>query len=319
MHLDGKWTETKDGQQFLQIDDGEDSKILVFATHQNLSDLCRVGVIYGDGTFYTCPSIFHQLYTLHGFINGEMYPLLFAFLPGKSRQIYERLFTLVQIRCQQLGFNFSPNRFFMDFEAASRVAVTTIFPDADVKGCFFHFTQCVWRKAQATGLAIPYKENEDVHRLVRRAAVLPLVPVLGVADVWFEALNDLEDAQLPVDVSVFTDYITEQWVETDKETWNHFNTEGPRTTNHLEGWHSKLKKLIQHSHPNIYRIITTLQQIEASNSIKQIQYAAGGTRPVKRRKYRDLEDRLSTLKLRLQAGEITVVQYADAASYLLHI
>ena len=39
VHLDGKWTETKDGQQFLQIDDGEDSKILVFATHQNLSDL----------------------------------------------------------------------------------------------------------------------------------------------------------------------------------------------------------------------------------------------------------------------------------------
>ena len=203
-----------------------------------------------------------------------MYPLLFAFLPGKSRDIYERLYTLVRIRCQQVGFNFSSNRFFMDFEAASRVAVTTIFPDADVKGCFFHFTQCVWRKAQARGLAIPYKENEDVHRLVCRAAVLPLVPVLGVADVWFEALNDLEDVQLPVDVSLFTDYITEQWVETDKEMWNHFNPEGPRTTNHLEGWHSKLKKLVQHSHPNIYRIITTLQQVEASNSIKQIQYAA---------------------------------------------
>ena len=59
--------------------------------------------------------------------------------------------------------------------------------------------------------------------------------------------------------------------------------------------------------------------VEAFSSIKLIQYAAGGTRPVNRRKYRDLENRLDTLKLRLQAGEITVVQYADAASYLLHI
>ena len=84
------------------------------------------------------------------------------------------------------------SRIFMDFEAVSRVAVTTIFPDADVEGCFFLFTQWVWRKAQATGLAIPYKDNEDVHRLVRGAAVLPLVPVPGVADVWFEALNDLK-------------------------------------------------------------------------------------------------------------------------------
>ena len=55
---------------------------------------------------------------------------------------------------------------------------------------------------------------------------------------------------------------------------------------------------------------------EASNSLKLIQYAAGGTHPVKRRKYRDLENRLNTLILRLQAGEITVVQYADAAFYL---
>ena len=59
--------------------------------------------------------------------------------------------------------------------------------------------------------------------------------------------------------------------------------------------------------------------VEASNSIKLIQYAAAGMRPVKRRKYKDLENRLNTLKLRLQAGEITVVQYTDAASFLLHI
>ena len=59
--------------------------------------------------------------------------------------------------------------------------------------------------------------------------------------------------------------------------------------------------------------------VEASNSIKLIQYAAGGTRPVKRRKYRDLENRLNTLKLRLQAGNIILDQCADAASYLLHI
>ena len=56
--------------------------------------------------------------------------------------------------------------------------------------------------------------------------------------------------------------------------------------------------------------------VEAFSSIKLIQYAAGGMRPVKRKKYRDLEN---TLKLRLQSGEITVVQYAVAASYLLHI
>ena len=105
--------------------------------------------------------------------------------------------------------------------------MTSIFSDADVKGSFFHFTKWVWRKAQATGLAIPYIDN------VCRAEVLLLHPMLGVVDVWLEALTDLEDVQLPVDMGPFTDYITEQLVETDKDTRKHFNTEGPRTTNHL--------------------------------------------------------------------------------------
>ena len=37
--------------------------------------------------------------------------------------------------------------------------------------------------------------------------------------------------------------------------------------------------------------------VEASDSIKLIQYAAGGTHPVKRMKYRDLENTPHTLKL----------------------
>ena len=36
------------------------------------------------------------------------------------------------------------------------------------------------------------KEDEDFHKLVRRAAVLPLVPEHLVEDVWFQTLNDNE-------------------------------------------------------------------------------------------------------------------------------
>ena len=95
--------------------------------------------------------------------------------------------------------------------------------------------------------------------------------MLGVVVVRLEALTDLEDVQLPVDVGPFTDYITEQLVETDKDTWNHFINEGPWTTSHLEGWHSKLKNFVQHSHANIYRIITILQQVKASNRVGSIE------------------------------------------------
>ena len=37
-------------------------------------------------------------------------------------------------------------------------------------------TQCIWRKTQMTGLQLPYRDNEDIRKLVRRAVALPLVP-----------------------------------------------------------------------------------------------------------------------------------------------
>jgi len=58
-------------------------------------------------------------------------------------------------------------------------------------------------------------------------------PLIPITDVWFQALGDIADADIPIDVTACTDYVTEQWVEGDKQQWNHFETVGPRTTNNL--------------------------------------------------------------------------------------
>lgn len=184
---------------------------------------------------------------------------------------------------------------------------------------FFHFTQCIWRKTQQSGLQTQYKENEVIKTLVRRAAVLPLVPLQSVEDVWFNALTDLENADININTIPFTDYVTTQWVESDQQIWNHFDHDESRTTNHLEGWHSKIKKQIQQAHPNIYTFITHLKQIQSANEVNIIQIRAGGLPTRKRRKYRNIDNRLQLLKQRLRNGEITVINYADAASQLIHL
>jgi hypothetical protein len=53
------------------------------------------------------------------------------------------------------------------------------------------------------------------------------------------------------DCTKLTDYVTETWIEGrfSQPTWNHYQTEGPRTNNHLEGWHNKLKKRFGIAHP----------------------------------------------------------------------
>jgi hypothetical protein len=102
---------------------------------------------------------------------------------------------------------------------------------------FVNYTQCFWRNAQRHGLQIAYNKNDDIHLLVRRAAVLPLHPLNTIEDYWFNALEDIDSADTNIATLGFTDYITSYWVEENRHLWNYYATEGPRTTNHLKGWH----------------------------------------------------------------------------------
>ncbi|XP_060071015.1 uncharacterized protein LOC132550930 [Ylistrum balloti] len=316
--LENEWTLTNTGDQFVLFDDNRDnSRILAFATTSNLEILSTATTLYCDGTFYTCPRFFSQLYTIHAMIDNQMHPLVFTLLPGKSQLLYTRFLEKSTMKERQLQLN--PTVIFMDFESAAQNAAKSISQGITVKGCFFHFTQCIWRKTQQLGLHTYYRDNEDIHRLVRHAAVLPLIPPQRIEDYWFNAMDDLEDVDLPVDTTPFTDYVTTQWIEGDRHVWNHFDNDGPRTTNNLEGWHSKLKKRIPHAHPNIYLFIRVLKDIQAANDINRIQRAAGGLPVLKRRRYWNLDDRLIQLKTLLQNDEINFINYGDRATYLLHM
>ncbi|XP_062584465.1 uncharacterized protein LOC134246160 [Saccostrea cucullata] len=286
---------------FLLCDDtdAQGNRILIFSTDSNLQHLCAADTVFSDGTFYSCTRFFTQLYTLHANVNGTMFPLVFGLLPNKSEATYNRFFVLLKDAVTDRQSVLTPEHWLLDFEIAARNAVQGNFPRTSIKGCFFHYTQCIWRKVQSCGLTTQFREDEDFHRLVRRAAVLPLVPEQQVEDVWFEALQDNEDDNQ--DVGRFKD------------------NEGPRTTNAVEGWHHKFNRMCRRPHPNLFMFVQLIQKEQAANEAKMIQLAAGGVIRPKKRKYRQLDRRIQDLKTRLRQGDIQIMDYADAASHLLHL
>ncbi|XP_067653191.1 ankyrin-1-like [Haliotis asinina] len=209
--LQGQWTETQDGRPFLLFSDGDDDKMIAFSTEEQLATLQSADTIYMDGTFSSCPALWSQLYIIHARNGSTMYPLVFVLMPDRQQTTYARLLRLLKDKVQELHNRpLQPTRVQTDFELAAIRAIEREFPQAEVKGCFFHYCQAVWRKTQDLGLAVLYKDNPDVQRWIRRAAGLPLLPVGDVQDTWLDAMNDTPAVPRADDMH---DYIVETWVD----------------------------------------------------------------------------------------------------------
>ncbi|CAG2210902.1 unnamed protein product [Mytilus edulis] len=99
--LQDEWCLTTTRQQFLLPSDNIYPPILIFSTTNSLTHLAAANTIFCDGTFYSCPTLFHQLYTVHAMIDGSMFPLVHALLPGKDQFIYSRFFSHIRDLVQQ--------------------------------------------------------------------------------------------------------------------------------------------------------------------------------------------------------------------------
>ena len=85
---------TKAGEQFLIFDSrvGDNERILIFATQQCIYYLSNNSHCFMDGAFKLCPEIFYQIYNIHALNNNQVFPCVFALLPGKNEDTYNQLF-----------------------------------------------------------------------------------------------------------------------------------------------------------------------------------------------------------------------------------
>ena len=65
----------------------------------------------------------------------------------------------------------------MDFEQGAIKSFAEEFPGIVVKGCYFHFTQSIWRKIQEIGLVTVYKEDKTIRNWLQKFKSLAFVPI----------------------------------------------------------------------------------------------------------------------------------------------
>ena len=311
--IENEWTQTVKNQRFLlRIDGDEKEKIIIFATDKMLERLCNTNTLYMDGTFSSCPRLFYQLFTINIYIGDQQFPAIYALLPGKSRNIYNRLFLLIKEELQNKSLTSYPNRVMIDFELALLQSVQLHFPQVDLSGCYFHFHKCLYRWVQEHGYSTEYAKQEDFYNFVRCSAALAFIPVSCVRTAWFGLKSSALDnaSYIP-----FINYFSKTWINGFPiKTWNHYTTTEDRTNNTLEGWHNRLNKLVGRDHPNIYQLIKLMKKEEAVSEVKILQISHGGAPVQKKAKFRVINNRIDRLKE--QCLKLPMQDYLNAMKHL---
>jgi len=71
-------------------------RLLLFCADTELRALYHSDYIICDRTFEMAPDSSYQVYTVHGYVNGEALALARALLPNKTQQSYQEMFTALR-------------------------------------------------------------------------------------------------------------------------------------------------------------------------------------------------------------------------------
>ncbi len=176
--------------------------------------ICAVEAVYGDGTFYVAPQMFTQLYTLHAMHHNEMLPLVYALLPTKDGATYSRMLTCLDTKLARMGLVLNPQIVVLDFKNAAHNAWTTARPNnpPHIRGCFFHFSQCLWRKLQMLHLQQLYNTEMAFQSWAKMILALPLFPTYEVEN-EFQHLVQIAPVGIAPTLPQFLNYIQTFWID----------------------------------------------------------------------------------------------------------
>ena len=245
-------------------------KMMFITCISNLVQLCEDSVehVLADGTFSYCPEHFTQLYTIHVYRHGFYTPVVHVALPGKNKEDYYMMWTLLENMCFTLcGKVLNIRSLILDYEIGAILAAEMKFADITVTGCRFHLAQSWYkwiRNHRDFDVHTHYLDPEsDIGKWLRTFFGLSFLPASMVG----EAFALLESLKPSSECDKFSDYILKYYIgdmkfaEFPPELWARQITDirDIRTTNGPEAFHRVYNsKFAGSGDPNIYKVLNVL-------------------------------------------------------------
>lgn len=305
---------TNSGEQFLFHDSGPTkNRILIFATQRNLNILRDCKDWLADGTFKTSPSIFFQVFTIHGIFSNQPIPLIYALLPNKSKTTYEKFLRAINEKMPGIA----PRTLMSDFEIAFKIAFSDVYPSAVQSCCFFHLGQALWRKIQSCGLSNRYKTDSDFSLKIRMLLSLSFVPIEFVTSA-FETVKLLYAEETQEIIKYFEEIYIGIKIRGQQRltpifpiaTWNNYSRvllKMPRTNNSVEAWHRSFQANVGSDHPTIWKFIKILKREQHFQEAKIAQYCTQNFSRKQKKKYQKIDQCIFDLATKFP--NINILEY----------
>ncbi|XP_069090533.1 zinc finger protein 670 isoform X3 [Pleurodeles waltl] len=312
-----KFKVTINGDRFLQLEcSSENENIVLFATEKNLAYLRASKIWQVDGTFKTCPEPFKQLYTVHGYIKTETFPLVYALLPDTKLNTYNVMFQ----RIKELTIN-PPKICIMDFDANAMNAIKSVFPEIQIQGCFYHFMQAMWRSIQRHDLQLKYSTDSLFAHNLKLLCSLAFVPTQDVISTYEELQRTHFYCENQEMLAQMLNYFEDNWVGRFSRTgrrnpdfaielWNCMQSvqdDTPQMNSKIEEWHNAFSQTISIKHCSLWKCLSTIQKEQSLQESKIEQCLSGEMQATSFKRIKDLRIRLKQAVA--DYGKLSQIEY----------
>ena len=144
----------------------------IFVSERMSKELMKPDTISFDGTFYTCPNQFKQLWTILGIFQRNTFLAIHCLLTCKKEQLY---ITVLSKKLQCIP-QLSPKFSMSDWEKAARNAIKSCFNNIYFSGCMFHYNQRIIDHIKTHKLGPLYKTHNEFRQFIKAILALPLLP-----------------------------------------------------------------------------------------------------------------------------------------------
>ena len=208
-----------------------------------------------------------------------------------------------------------PEVIYCDYEIGNFKSLQYYFPSANIRGCFFHFAQNVYKKLTSLGLSQQYNTDASFALSAKMIIALAFVPPDHITAAIMELADDL-----PQELLELLDWLEDNYVGRMNRRgngrrsplfplhiWNVYErcmNDEDRTNNHAEVAHRRLKNELGMQHPTIWKFIDSLKRVQRGRDLYYEQLIAGQTPPIKLKKFREADARIKSVVLQFENRNI---------------